>query len=96
MGAQLKKQLDVRGFYASPRHSWWLLSQEDEQEKIFHHVQDMLTNTQGSADRRSDQAIIINIRKDPPIVEIHDGNASTVAWVLYRRIRGLWTSWEEF
>lgn len=54
------------------------------------------TNTQGSVDRRSDQGIILNIQEDPPIVEMHDGNASAVAWVLYRRIRGLSTSWEDF
>jgi len=63
-------------------------------KKIFDRVQHMLKK--GSVDRNSDYGVIINIQEDPPIVEMHDGNASAVAWVLYRRIRGLTTIWEDF
>eukprot|EP00977_Amphora_coffeiformis_P012686 scaffold3199_cov165-Amphora_coffeaeformis.AAC.9 len=95
MGARGNKQLDVSDFYASPRHAWWFLSQEDEQEKIYRRVQDMLTN-HGIVDRKPNQGVIINLQENPPIVEMHDGNASAVAWLLYRRIRGLSTDWEDF
>ena len=95
MGTEVNARLDVVDFYASPRHAWWFLSQEDEQEKIFHRVQDMLTNN-GSANRKPHQGVIINIQTNPPMVEMHDGNASAVAWVMYRRIRGLSTDWEDF
>ena len=43
--------------------------------------------------RNRDQGIIINFEKD--FVEVHDGNASIVAWVLYRRSLHETTLWKD-
>ena len=84
-------ELDVANFLASPRHSYWFLHNNDEIQKILHRTEEMLKNG-GFVVRKEGQGIIVSFQDN--FVEVHDGNASVVAWVLYRRLCGESTLWK--
>ena len=85
-------QQDVTKFLASPRHSYWFLTNEDARLEILNRVQSMIENN-GTVVREEGQGIIINFDND--FVEVHDGNKSVVAWVLYRRLLNETTLWKD-
>jgi hypothetical protein len=96
--------LDVEDFLASPRHSYWFLTSAYETLKILHRTAEMMMlaskkNNAKLVIRTPDQGIIISINDVENVgkfVELHDGNATTVAWVLYRRMLGESTLWKDF
>ena len=70
--------LDMRTVWASPRHAYQ-----------FQHSSSLLLlimarrDELGSSGRVSGKQPIVNFQRDPPIVEMHDGNTSAVSWLLW-------------
>jgi hypothetical protein len=76
--------LDVRTFFASPRHAHFFRVNGTAQMKIEQRWSELRAS--GTITGKTP---IINIQEDPDIVELHDGNASAVAWLLYAEERGI-------
>jgi hypothetical protein len=93
--AKMSEELDVSNFYAPPLHSHWFLTNNRDREVTLARLHE-LTENGGRIERNRDDGVIINIQEEPNIVEMHYGNHDAVAWVLYRRIRGMSTSWHDF
>ncbi len=75
--------LDVRYFYLSPRHLHHFLADESAQAKIAKRVDEL-----DRSGRIAGKTPIINLQTHLNIVEVHDGNASLVAWLIHvRRMR---------
>ena len=70
--------LDVGFFYASPRHAHHFATNHPVQEKIARRVQEL-----SQTGRIKGKTPIVNIQAQPNLVELHDGNASVVAWLAY-------------
>jgi hypothetical protein len=82
----------VDNFLASPRHCHHFLVEEKPYSKVITKFQEIVEHG-GKVKRKPDQGIIINI--EPNFVEVHDGNASLVAWVWYRRLRDESVLWKD-
>lgn len=76
--------LDVREFFASPRHAFFFRTDPRVQEKIEARRAEL--NATG---KLLGKTPIINLQTHPAIVELHDGNASVVAWLLSAIDRGI-------
>ena len=72
----IEDDLDVGCFYASPRHAHYFATNRSAQSKIASRVEELL-----QTGRVKGKTPIINIQSEPDLVELHDGNASVVAWV---------------
>jgi hypothetical protein len=83
---------EVADFLASPRHCYWFLANNDEIQKILCRTKEMMENG-GRVARKNCQGIIVSFQHN--FVEVHDGNASLVAWILYRQLRGESTLWKD-
>lgn len=70
--------LNVGCFYASPRHAHYFATNHSAQAKIARRVEELL-----QTGRIKGKTPIINIQSEPDLVELHDGNASVVAWLTY-------------
>lgn len=73
-------RLRVSEFLASPRHGSHFRRNAGDQRKIWDRVQELRDSGKVAGKRP-----IINFQVDPDIVELHDGNASVVAWLIYAR-----------
>jgi hypothetical protein len=76
------EHLDVGCFLASPRHAFHFETSEAAQAKILSRV-DELERT----GRVAGKMPIVNIQSAPSLVELHDGNASVVAWFRWASMR---------
>lgn len=76
--------LNVGEFLASPRHAYFFRVNQAAQEKVRSRFTQLRRT--GKIDGKHP---IINIQEDPDIVELHDGNASAVAWLLYAEAEGI-------
>ncbi|GAA4832940.1 hypothetical protein [Algivirga pacifica] len=77
-------KLNVGDFLSSPRHGYFFRKDQRVLKKIRRRV-NQLRHT-GSIPEKT---LIINIQKKPKIIELHDGNATVVAWYLYALEKGL-------
>lgn len=77
-------KLNVGEFFAAPRHAYFFSVDKRTQCKIAQRWSELRTS--GAMIGKKP---IINIQEDPDIVELHDGNASAVAWLLYAEERGI-------
>jgi hypothetical protein len=77
-------ELNVGEFLGSPRHAHFFRVDSSARSKIALRVDELLETgwIRGKIP-------IINIQSEPDIVEVHDGNASTVAWLVHARMQGL-------
>ncbi len=73
---KMMDDLDVRSFLASPRHAYFFRVNEAARMKIQQRLLELR-----STGMISGKTPIINIQEQPDIVEMHDGNASAVAWL---------------
>ena len=71
-------ELDVREFYASPRHAHHFANDAAVRNVIFGRRDQLLRNGYLVG-----KLPIVNIQASSDLVELHDGNASAVAWLLY-------------
>jgi hypothetical protein len=76
--------LDVRKFLGSPRHGHFFRESADAREKIRRRWEELR-----SSGRIRGKTPIVNIQESLEIVELHDGNASAVAWLLHAGERGI-------
>ncbi len=74
------KFLDVGQFVASPRHAHYFVENSTVQAKIRQRYEILV-----ATGRLDEKTPIVNIQAKPAIVEVHDGNATLVAWLLYMR-----------
>ncbi len=83
--------LDVCGFLMSPCHAYFFRDNITIKNKIVQRLNELLETgmIQGKEP-------IINIQHNPNIVELHDGNASAVAWLLYAREKNIATNLRNF
>ena len=84
--------LNVKDFHASLHHLWWFLLDGNKQTKIYDCIKAMEGHPDHMVQSESDQGVIMSIQDDG-FVEMHNGNASGVAWVLCQQMKGLSTSW---
>jgi len=78
------RTLDVRKFLTSPRHAYHFRKSGDTREKIRRRRDEAL-----ETDRICGKVPIVNVEEERDLVELHDGNASVVAWLLYAGQRGI-------
>ena len=76
--------LDVREFLASPRHAHYFRTDRAVQAKIENRRRILLES--GTLPEKTP---IVSLATNPSIVELHDGNASCVAWLLAAKERGV-------
>ncbi|MBW2387708.1 MAG: hypothetical protein JRG89_04655 [Deltaproteobacteria bacterium] len=76
--------LDVREFLGSPRHGYFFRVNDGARNKIEQRLAEL--RARGVMKGKTP---IVNIQEGPAIVEMHDGNASAVAWLLYAKERGI-------
>ena len=75
--------LIVGELFASPGHARFFRDDEGTQRKIAQRLKELL-----DSGRIKGKTPIINIQANPDIIELHDGNASAVAWLLYAEKNG--------
>ena len=83
--------LKVRQFLASPRHAHFFATDSTVQ-RVIRERRDRLIET-GMLQGKTP---IVNIQEEAGIVELHDGNASAVAWLLYAKGQRLAATLGEF
>ena len=81
------RELDVRDFLASPRHAFHFRESASARAKIEQRRVELL-----ATGKLRGKIPIVNLQLDRGLVEVHDGNASTVAWLLYADERGTATT----
>jgi len=81
------ENLNIREFYAAPRHAHYLASQATSQTVVVARLNEL-----ARSGRIAGKKPIINLQSDPDIVELHDGNHSVLPWILYAEQRGLATT----
>jgi len=72
------KDIGVANYLASPRH-WHFF---DTDAGILRKIESRVLTLQETG-RVAGKTPIVNIQDRPDIVELHDGNASVVAWLIY-------------
>ena len=71
--------LDVRLFLASPRHAYQFRVSQVEQDKVRRRLQALRRG------ENLDKMPIVNIQTDEHFNELHDGNATAIAWLIYAK-----------
>ena len=84
------QKMSVAEYLASPRHAHFFATDVAVQQKIRGRVEELNRSLKVAG-----KTPIINIQDDPKIVELHDGNATVVAWLIFARQRRLSTRFEE-
>jgi len=74
----------VAGYLASPRHAHHFETNVDAQRKIGLRVVELRRTC-----RVMGKTPIVNIQDEPAIVELHDGNATLVAWLIHAVEQGI-------
>jgi hypothetical protein len=90
-GADAMGDLDVRDFLGSPRHAHFFRVNAAARIKIERRWAEL--RERGMI---RDKTPIINIQEDLDLVEMHDGNASAVAWLLHAREQGITPNLDRF
>lgn len=74
----------VDRYMVSPRHAHFFATDAGARQKIIDRVNDL--RRKGEI---ADKVPIVSIQDTPDIIELHDGNASLVAWLIYARERSV-------
>jgi hypothetical protein len=82
---------DVREFLASPRHAHYFRTNGTAQKVIARRRDELLRTG-----RLPGKTPIVNFQTNEQFAELHDGNASGVAWLLYAEAVGIATTLGEF
>jgi hypothetical protein len=88
---KLSEREDVREFLASPRHAHYFRANGNVQEEIARRRDELL-----KTGRLPGKTPILNFQTNEQFAELHDGNASGVAWLLYAEAAGIATTLAEF
>jgi hypothetical protein len=88
---RLNEDEDVREFLASPRHAHYFKTNGKVQNVIARRRDELL-----QTGRLPGKTPIVNFQTREQFVELHDGNASGVAWLLYAEAAGIATTLSEF
>ena len=78
-------------YLASPRHGWFFANDRGAQRKIAERVHELR-----QTGRIVGKTPIVNIQDRPSIIELHDGNATAVAWLIHARQQGIPERFEHF
>lgn len=73
--------LDVGVFYGAPRHAFHFATNEAARAKIASRFAELRRSG-----RLAGKTPIVNIQTVPDLVELHDGNASVIAWLLFAAV----------
>ena len=81
----------IDDYLVSPRHAWHFATDAAVQRKIADRVRELR-----DGGRIAGKTPIVNIQDEPVIVELHDGNATAVAWRIHAREQGIEPCFERF
>jgi hypothetical protein len=90
-GGKLVEREDVREFLASPRHAHYFRTNGTVQETIARRRDELL-----KTGRLPGKTPIVNFQTAEQFAELHDGNTSGVAWLLYAEAAGIATTLGDF
>jgi hypothetical protein len=74
----------VADYLSSPRHAHHFETSEAARSKIESRVLELR-----ETGRVAGKTPIVNIQDEPEIIELHDGNATVIAWMIHAMERGI-------